>query len=53
MAFALNLLLVGDEELSGALGAHEVQGGLVQADQDAVVLDSFFGVDTILTDLQT
>ena len=53
MAFALNLLVVGDEELPGALGEREVQGGLAQADQDVVVLDSFFAVDTILPDLQT
>ena len=52
MAFALHLLDVGDEELPGALGVREVQGGLAQADQEVGVLDSFFAVDTILPDLQ-
>ena len=52
MAFALNLLDVGDEELPGALGARDVQGGLAQADQDVVVLDSSFAMDTTLPDLQ-
>ena len=53
MAFALNLRVVGDDELPGVLGAREVQGGLVQADQHAAVLDSSFAVDKILRDLQT
>ena len=52
VAFVLNLLDLGDEELPGALGAREVQGGLAQADQDVVVLDGSFTVDTILLDLQ-
>ena len=52
MAFAVNLLVVGDEELPAALGAREVQGGLAQADLDAVVLDTLV-VDTIISDLQT
>ena len=52
MAFALNLLDVGDEELHGELGARERQGGLAQTDQDVVVLDSSFAVDKPLSDLQ-
>ena len=52
MASALNLPDVGDKELPGALGEREVQGGLAQADQDVVVLDSFFTVDTTLHDPQ-
>ena len=52
MAFARALVDEGDEELPGALGAREVQGGLPQADQDVVVLDSSFAVDAILPDLQ-
>ena len=52
MAFVLNLLDVGDEELPGALGVLEVQGGLAQADRNVVVLDNSFAVDAILPDLQ-
>ena len=54
MAFALNLLDVGDEELPEALGARPMQGGLAPADQDLIVygINSPFAVDTILPDLQ-
>ena len=41
----------GDEDLPGALGAREVQGGLAQADEDEVI-DGSFALDSILPDLQ-
>ena len=41
VAFVLNLLDLGDEELPGALGVREVQGGLARTDQDTVVLDTW------------
>ena len=53
MAFYLNLLVAGDEELPVVLGAQGVQGEIAQADQYVVVLDSSFAVDTVLADLQT
>ena len=41
VAFALNLLDVGDEELPGVLGGREVQVSLAQGDQDVVILDTW------------
>ena len=52
VAFLLNLLDLGNEELPGGLGPREVQGGLAQADQDVVVLGGSLAVDAILPDLQ-